>query len=85
MPVLDLKFQFCPRAPNREKTTLSRHRLGGGMWEATTGDIKIWAPMSIALSTNPAALEGSRLLLSQQTGGKGLATLITQQLDTRKI
>lgn len=42
------------------------------------------AEMSIALSTNPAALEGSRLLLSQQTG-KGLATLITQQLDTRKI
>lgn len=55
------------------------------MWEVTTGDIKIWAPMSIALSTNPVALEGSRLLLSQQTGGKGLATLITQQPDTRKI
>lgn len=45
------------------------------------------AEMSIALSTNPVALEGSRLLLwlSQQTGGKGLATLITQQPDTRKI
>lgn len=43
------------------------------------------AEMSTALSTNPVALKGSRLWLSQQTGGKGLAALITQQPDTRKI
>lgn len=37
------------------------------------------AEVSITLSTNPVALEGSRLLLwlSQQAGGKGLAALIT--------